>query len=258
MFLFSQQTYHDPEAYIFGKSGTVSVSPWSLYTNPSGLAAVAHPVVGMGYSNDYQLKELSARTLLIAWPGNGYVIAVGVMQDGCETFNYQQYNLALARQMAPWLRMAVRPVLTVRHQSGVADETIFTVDAGFQILPVNNVTLGFYINNPAMSQWQYADDYAEYYPTIAAAGVAYRPDNMLEMEFGILKLPEASPLFSFGITRSVFDRVVLRGAVSTAPVRIGLGTSVKWRAFTIDVGGCHHASLGISSSFGLLFHLFKN
>jgi hypothetical protein len=256
--IFSQQTYHDPEAYILGKSGTVSVSPWSLYTNPSGLATVAHPVVGMGYSNDYQLKELSARTLLMVWPGNGYVIAGGVMQDGCEAFNYQQYNLTMARQMAPWLRMAVRPVLTVRHQSYVADETIFTLDAGFQILPVNTVTLGFYITNPAMSKWKYADDYTEYYPTIAAAGVAYRPDNALEMEFGILKLPETSPLFSFGITRPVVDQVILRGAVSTSPVRVGLGTTVKWHAFSIDVGVCHHASLGLSSSFGLFFQLFNN
>ncbi|MGQ1945849.1 hypothetical protein ACT3CD_01945 [Geofilum sp. OHC36d9] len=256
--LFSQQPYGDPEAYVLGKSGTVSTSPWSLYANPSGLATSVRPVFGMGYSNDYQLQELSARTLLMVWPGNGCVIAGGVMQDGCEAFNYQQYNVAVARQMAPWLRMAVRPVLTVRHQSGVSDETVFTMDAGFQILPVNNVTLGFYSTNPAMSKWQYADDYTEYYPTTVAVGVAYRPANELEMEFGILKLTDTSPLFSFGITKPVFDRVILRGAVSTSPVRIGLGTSVKWRAFSFDVGVRHHASLGISSSFGLLYYLFKS
>ena len=256
--LFSQQSYGDPEAYVLGKSGTVSNTPWSLYANPSGLATSVHPVFGMGYCNDFQLKELSSRTLLMVWPGKDCVIAGGVMQDGCEVFNYQQYNVAVARQMAPWLRLAVRPVLTVRHQWGVSDETIFTMDAGFQILPVNNVTLGFYSTNPAMSKWQYADGYEEYYPTTVAVGVAYRPANELEMEFGVLKLTDTSPLFSFGITKPVFESVILRGAVSTSPVRIGLGTSVNWRAFSVDVGVRHHASLGLSSSFGLLYHLFKN
>lgn len=256
-FLWSQQQFNSPVEGVLGKSGATDQTPWSFFSNPAGLAMVNRPLAGVGYASDYHLRELSSRTLFVVFPTKWLVIGGGFVHQGFEYFNYQQYSLTASRAMAPWLNLSLRPNITVRHQMGIEDRTIFTLDAGLQFKPHDQVRIGFYANNPAQSKWRFYGDDEEYHPTVISTAIAYSPSSKVDMELGVLKQNLEAAHLSFAISAPVHNNVMIRGAASSAPIRLALGVGLDWQGFTFDMGMNYHASLGVSSAFGITYSLPK-
>lgn len=251
----SQQEFSSPVEGMLGKSGAVDETPWSFFTNPSGLATVQMPSVGAGYASNYNLKELSSRALFVALPTKWMVVGGGFVHQGFEHFNYQQYSVITSRQMAPWLRLALKPNITIRHQTGLNDITVFTLDAGLMLQPHSQVLIGFYTNNPAYVKWRFEDGEHEQFPSTVGTAISYNLAGNFEIELGVLKRNYEEAHISFGLTTPLHKSVTLRAAASSAPIRLALGLGIKWQDFTFDMGLNHHESLGFSSAFGIIYSL---
>jgi len=257
LFLWSQQQFSSPVEGVLGKSGAADQTPWAFFSNPAGLAYIDQPLAGIGYSSDYHLKELSSRALFAVVPTKWLVVGGGFVHHGFEHFNYQQYSVTTSRQMAPWLNLSLRPNITVRHQTGIEDRSLFTLDAGLQFQPHDQVKVGFYANNPAQTRWRFYGEEDEYHPSMVGAAITYFPSSNVDMELGILKQNLESAHISFVLSAPIHSNVILRGAVSSAPIRLAFGMGLSWQGFTFDMGMNHHALLGFSSAFGITYSLPK-
>lgn len=256
--LFSQEQFTTPVEGILGKSGALDQTVWSFFTNSAGLSSIENITAGVGYENEYSLKELSTRALLVVVPTKYLVVAGGFAHQGFEKFNTQHYNIAFSRKMAPWLSLSVRPHFIIRHQEQLQDLTLFTLDAGLQLYPSNKVKIGFFVDNPVQSQWKLHSEELEYQPTIVRSAFSYKPSTIIDMELGVLKQDNYKTHISYALIAHLHKYVVVRGAVSSSPIRFALGMCVEWQGIDFDLGLNHHTALGISSSFGITYAFSKN
>lgn len=246
--------FFSPVDQGIGRTGALGHTPWSFFTNPSGIAGLDRPSAGFGYHSGFQIMELGTRAAFAAIPTSLLTGAAGFSHFGFEHYSMQQYSIATARQMAPWLRLGIRFNYFLRHQTGSENFAIATLDAGIQIEPDAKVSIGFFTINPARIKWK-LHDWDEYQPSIVAAAIGYKPANNLNLEFGVLKNAGYPTDVSFSMEAPLHKTVVLRGAVATEPFRLGFGTGFLWQSLGFDVGFNHHATLGFSSTFGMLFYL---
>ncbi len=248
--------FHSPADCIIGCTGAVENSAWAFFSNPSGTSGVSHPVAGIGYESPYSIKELSSRALFIIMPINIITIGGGFSQYGFTNYNIQQYALSFAREMAPWLRLGIRFNYLLRHQLYLRNLDLIIVDFGFQIIPLENIVMGFYVINPSQENWN-SDNSNDHYPSIVSASVLYKPTQGLILETGVLKQIENKAVFSFTLDKNIADKIALRGGFSSSPFRYGLGTRIKLADLSFDVGLNYHSALGISSAFGMLYEFGK-
>ncbi len=246
--------FKSPTSGILGGSGALEKSLWAFFTNPAGLSELSTAVAGIGYQNDFHLKELSARTAFVSVPFRTVNFSGGFSHSGYQHFNTQQYSLALARKLAPWLNMGVRFNYHHRHQSGSQNAQLITLDAGWQLAPSEKIHLGFYALNPARNQW-HQEDLEEDHGPLMATSVAYLPVSGLQLEAGLAKEMAFPPTFSLMLTSQVHKTMTLRGTAASAPLRFGLGSGLVWQNIHFDMGLAHHETLGFSSAFGLLYQL---
>lgn len=246
--------FKSPASGILGSNGAMEKSPWAFFTNPAGLSELTTAVAGIGYQNDFHLKELSASAAFISVPIGTTIFSGGLTYSGFQHFNTQQFSAGLSRRMAPWLNMGVRFNYHHRYQSNSHNARLITLDAGWQIAPSEKIHLGFYALNPARSPW-HLEDGKEEHPTIMATSVAYRPVSGLQLEAGLAKEVAFPPSFSLLLSSQVHKSISLRGTVASAPLRFGLGSGILWQNLRFDMGMAHHETLGFSSAFGLLYQL---
>ncbi len=253
--VFSQGVlFFSPVDQGIGRTGTLGVDSWSFFSNPAGLSGVDMPSAGIGYYSGFHIKELASRAAFGCFPTSLVTVAGGFTHYGYEHFNIQQYALAAARQMAPWLRLGIRINYFLRNQTGSERLGLATLDAGFQIDPDPKVSIGFFTINPARLKWNLSD-WSEYQASGVAAAIGYKPVQSLNLELGVLKNVGYPVETCFAIEAPIHKQVVIRGAVTTEPLRLGFGAGFKWQLLSFDLGINHHSTLGFSSSFGILFYL---
>ena len=243
--------FHNPIDYGIGRSGAVTLNPWSHFSNPSGISDVSDITVGLGYHRLFEVKELDSKTLLCIIPTKLLTTGVAYNYFGFEYFNIQRYNLSVARSIAPWCKMGIRINYNTHRQIDAERNNIMTFDAGLQFKPAERIRIGFYAVNPASTKWK-LPDWDEYQTVFLSAGIAYEPVENIFLEAAILKNSKFPAEFSFSLEVPLYERIIIRGAVAAEPLRLGLGTGFKWNLFTLDAAFNYHSALGISTSFGLL------
>lgn len=244
----------NPSDQIIGRTGAIGKDGWSFFSNPSGLSTVNSTMAGIACYSGFHLKELSSRAALAVLPLRGITAGAGMVHFGYEHYSIQQYAIVTARDMAPWLKLGVRFNYFVRHQTGNETMGLFTLDAGLQITPHRHVILGFYAVNPALQKW-YLHDWDQEQPSLVAVAVQYRLSSLFTLELGLVRQSPFHPEVSLGLDFSVHKQAVIRGGFVSQPLRMGLGTGFVWQNLIFNVGVNHHATLGFSSSFGIILHL---
>jgi hypothetical protein len=202
----------------------------------------------------YGIKEFSSQSAICIIPTKLLIVGTGYVYYGFEQYNVQRANLSAARNIAPWCKMGMRFNYISKYQIFTERHNLFTVDAGLQVKPAESVGIGFYAVNPFALKWE-LPFWEEYQTSFLATAVSYEPVKMLSLEMGVIKNMKLPEQFSFSLNVPLHEQVILRGAVLTNPVSIGFGGGFKWKPLTIDVAFNHHATLGFSSSIGILYSI---
>ncbi|GAO29002.1 hypothetical protein JCM15548_11155 [Geofilum rubicundum JCM 15548] len=247
-------SFKSPLGGILGSSGALEKSPWAIFSNPAGLSVLKKPVGGIGYQNDFYLKELSTRTAFASVPFHGSIFSGAFTHSGYQHFRKQQYHLALSKNLAPWLNMGLRFNYHLRYLTGRKNQRLLTLDAGWQLAASEKIHLGFHALNPARSQW-HIEGQKENHLVVLATSVDYRPVSDVRLEAGLAKKLAFPPTLSMMVESQVHEAVTIKGTAVSAPLRFGLGTGIIWQSLGFEMGLMHHETLGFSSAFGLLYHL---
>jgi len=254
---YSQHSsFKNPANEILGNKGTLEKGPWAFFTNPAGLSDIDYIIIGIGNQNDFLIQELNARTIFASIPYKSSTLTAGYTYTGFRLFNIQEYNFALAKQLAPWLNMGIRFNYSNRQQNGKMKAQIFTINAGWQLIPLEQIQLGFYMRNPTQNKWR-TDYESKNSQTLIATSLAYHPSKNIVLEAGISKYIDYDPSVSLMLTSKIYKTISIKGNVSSSPLRIGLGSSLTWQNSQFDIGLSHHETLGLSSAIGLIYNLSK-
>ena len=250
--LSSVNLFSTPTNEILGRPGSTARGPWSLFSNPAAIAGIQSPVAGAGYMNSFHLRELGSGALFAIVPTRVVTAGVGISRFGFSNFSMQQFSFIAGREMAPWLWMGTRFNYHSKQQALSSTRRVVSFDAGIRLVPTNELIVGVYLINPAQARWN-LEGFQEYLPVQVATSLNYKPPGNIELEVGIAKEMNRSPEISAYIGIPVVKDVELRGALSSNPMRLGVGSGVRWTFIVFDVGFNHHPYLGYSSSFGMIF-----
>lgn len=260
LILFSPSAYaqyelfNNPVDHGLGRTGAVTVNSWSHFSNPSGIADMTELVAGIGYNNLFGVKELDSKAAICIIPTKLIIIGAGYVYYGFEDYNSQIINLSVAKNLAPWCKMGMRFNYMSRRQIHSESLFLFTLDAGLQLKPAENVGIGFYAVNPMALKWE-LPNWEEYQSSYISAALLYEPAKQLLIEVGLVKNIKTPTEMSFSINVPIHEQVVLRSGMMTNPIRLGFGGGFKWKPVTIDLAFNHHSVLGFSTSVGLLFSI---
>ena len=248
--------FNNPVDHAVGRTGALTIDSWSHFSNPSGISDINEITAGIGYNRLFDVKEFDSKSALCIIPTKLINIGAGYVYYGFELFNIQRINLSAARNIAPWCKMGMRFNYLVQRDIYAEKISIFTLDAGLQLKTSEKTALGFYAVNPMAVKWK-LPDWEQYQTSYLAAAFLYEPVNELSFEAGIIKNMKLDHEFSFSLNVPIYDKIILRGAVMSNPIRLGLGGGFKWKPIKLDIAVNHHSVLGFSSSFGLLFSIPK-
>jgi hypothetical protein len=256
-FLFAEAQHYDfpsPVSFSLGLSGASDTTVWSLFSNPAGISKVDNPAAGIGYHNAFLTEALSSQTAFGVVPLSLLNAGVVYSRYGNQLFNHQHIALSMSRSVAPYLRMGVRfrYVMRTIQQAETAD--VFTFDAGFSFDASGKVTLSVFSRNPAEQSLK--DEFSE---QPLASFLAVACDVKLSPAFGVIadimhRNNLSRQIYGFGMSARIHSAVEIRGAVSAKPVRLALGTSIRWEGIELTLGANHHDQLGLSSTAGIVWH----
>ncbi|MCL2074743.1 MAG: hypothetical protein FWH18_12545 [Marinilabiliaceae bacterium] len=253
--IFAQDDlFNNPVDHALGRTGAVTVDTWSHFSNPSGISDIEQIKVGIGYNRLFEVKDFDAKAAICIFPTKLLNIGAGYVHYGFELFNTQRVNISAARSLAPWIKMGMRFNYIIQHEISSDKHSIFTLDAGLQLKPSEKTGLGFYTVNPFAVKWK-LPHWEQYQTSFVAAAFLYEPIKELSFEIGAIKNMKFDPEYSFALNVPVFDKLILRSAILTNPIRIGFGGGFNWKPITLDFAVNHHSVLGFSSSFGLIFSI---
>ena len=248
--------FQSPTTAMLGTPGASEKGEWAFFSNPAGRAFLREPVATIGYQNDFNLKELSSATALLSYPTKALNISGGYLRSGFEHFNTQQLSLKFSRIMAPWLSLGLGFSHSMSALGASEQDKITTMDAGFRLMPNSSLVFGFYTINPAQTKWR-KHEYESFYPSAVAASLSYLPHEDLNIEFSIQKDINNDPLASLKLEGKAANAIILRGAVSGKPLRLGFGAGLHLDSLRFDMAMNHHRALGFSSAFGISYY-FEN
>ena len=253
--LFAQDDlFNNPVDHGLGRTGAVTVDAWSHFSNPSGIADIDGITAGIGYNRLFDVKDFDSKAAIGIFPTKLLNIGAGYVYYGFELFNTQRINLSAARNIAPWCKMGMRFNYIFQRDISAETISIFTVDAGLQLKTSEKTRLGFYAVNPMAVKWK-LPDWEQYQTSYMAAAFLYEPVNELSFEAGVIKNMKLNPEYSIALNVPIYEKIILRGAILTNPIRIGFGGGFNWKPLTLDFAVNHHSVLGFSSSFGLIFSI---
>ncbi len=246
--------YPSPVSNSLGLSGAGDTTVWSVFTNPSGISSVSSTIVGGGYHNSFGIPALSAKSVFAVVPSRMINSGAGYSHYGNDLFNVQQAFLAFARALSPDLHMGCRFDYIYRYIHGVPAQGVFLIDAGFRYSISENVLLAVMAENSGQTEITDEDINHPLPASLAVScGVRLSPSFFLTADIAH-RADLSSQIYALGLSARVHNLVEFRGALSAKPVKLAIGTALRWYGVEMNISASHHDHLGMSFTTGIAYY----
>ncbi len=234
-----------------------SVDFWSSMNNQAGLAFMENPAVGIGYNNEFFIKELSTKYAGGALPvvKNG-VMGFMVSQFGYTLLNQTKFGLSYAMKFSENFQGGIQFDYFHLKLGDIYGSTgAFTFELGGIYKLSENWIIGTHLFNPAMVKLAEYDD--ERMTTTATAGVAFIVSEQVSLSGEIQKAMEHKASLRFGMNYNIVEAFSLRAGVASKPTKISFGFGINFINFELDFAFSYHEVLGFSPSTGIIYRFNK-
>jgi hypothetical protein len=228
----------------------------SIFYNQAGLANIKKTSIAFYYENRFLVKELSARSGLIAFTTGSGNFAIHYNTTGpsqwSESIAGISYSRYLSKKLSTGLKFNYFGIRLPEENTTVATVS-FELGAIYQL---NNKTFfGVHIANP------YAPaittlNYSVQIPWDLTVGGHTNFSENFTLSYEIEKIESQSSILKVGVQWEATKNVFVRGGLNTNPSQFFTGFGYKTQFLSIDTAFSYHQYLGYSPSVALKFSFF--
>jgi hypothetical protein len=236
-----------------GLSGAGDTTAWAQFANPAGISTLAAPIAGMGYHNAFGLEDLSSKSAFAYLPTPLVTASASYVNYGHPLYSLQRFAAGISRKMSPRLHMGVRLAYLLRGIGGIENDGTFLLDAGMRFSPTPALMFGIMALNPGRAKI-INQDTEQIFPSLLALALTYHVSPEVNIIVDLMHQSQSpTQHYALEMEAQVHPSVMIRGAISDQPVRLAIGSGLKWQHFQFDISVNHHNPLGFSSSAGLSY-----
>lgn len=224
---------------------------FTLFTNPAGLSQMNWRELGIFYSPaPFGVSELANGFMAFHEPTEYGSFAFGAMSYGFELYRENKFLLGYSYKYLNkyfiGLSVGYHTVSIKRY----GDDNAFILNLGGLIYIFDELRWGFALSNVNRATWGKEKDQI---PVLLNSGFSYDVINNLSLNLAVEKEINYKPSLQFGVAYNIVDFFGIRTGFSTEPDRYCAGVGINYSYFQFDYSVFHHAELGFTHQFGLLF-----
>jgi len=225
---------------------------WSSFQNQALLTGNKSFAAGINYENRFNISEIGTRTGGVIIPAGEASLGVIYSHFGYTHFTRQLAGLSCGLSLSDAVDAGVQIDYIAERTSGEYDNRhILTFEAGLLISPKENISIGIHLFNPVPGSIR-----KSFLPTGLRAGAGIDLSKVLfagaeaEMSTG------EKLIIRTGFEYKVFEKIMLRGGLSTGNTSFSFGLGYRYKALNLDLSFATHERLGITSNASVIF-IFK-
>ncbi len=246
------QTSFGPRLTAMGNNGAAVKDIWSTEANAAGITGINLPTIALNYTKYLLDNELSKQAIAFVLPLKNNFLGVSFQRYGITQYNEIKGGLAIAKKFGDNLSLSLKGNY---HQISIANygaTTAFSVDVGAMYKLNEQLTFGFYINNPAVQKYG-SNQVQKIIPTVFHLGSAYYATDKLLLASTLSKDLHASIDFSLGIDYKIIDLISLRAGLSAKPFKHYAGFGINYRKLMVDFAVENDPNLNYTPQIALAY-----
>lgn len=230
---------------------------WSLHNNPAGMAYLNFPVVAINYASRFSMKELSTKTLAVAYPVQKSVVALDMNYFGYALYHEMKVGLAYGRRLGKYFSAGIQlDYLSVAFGEHYGSRSKVTFGLGVQSEVLENLTLGAYVYNPLGIRYDTLQSLT--IPFVFRTGIAYSFSDRLLTTFET----EKNSLLDYWNVRAgveyIFNKnLAVRMGTGLHQEVFSFGLGYNWKNLTFDLASTVHQQLGLTTQISILYTFRK-
>lgn len=230
---------------------------WSALNNQAGLADIEGATLGVGYNNEFLLKEMATRYVGFAMP---------VTKNSAFSLNVSQFGYSLLNQTKLGVGYGMK--FTERFSGGIqldyfhlklgdlyGSTGALTFELGAIYKLSDQWIIGSHIFNPVMAKL--ADYNDERMTTVINAGCTFIASDQIRISAEAEKAMDTKPSVKIGIDYVIMDFLSIRTGAASNPTKMAFGFGLNFSNFSLDLAGSYHQILGFSPSTGIIYRFNK-
>ncbi len=239
-----------------GGTGLTLADPWSLRSNPAGIAGLKAPVAGLLYQRHFLSEDLAQQGLAVAIPVGKGCIGLGADRFGYSLYNETRASLAYAMRFGEGLRAAVQfNYLGVNLGGNYGSTAAFVGELGVQARISEQFWLGAHIFNPSRTKLGAVTEsnvvLDERVPTLLRAGLGWVVSSKLTLTGEAEKDIDRPERFRFGVEYMPSKALYLRTGISSGPVQGHFGAGIRVSRLEMDLAVSMRSKLGATPMINL-------
>ncbi|MEG1905039.1 MAG: hypothetical protein RR212_11630 [Bacteroidales bacterium] len=229
-------------------------APLSSYLNPAALSLSKKRALVCAYENKFLVKQLSTLTACYEQPNRLLDFSVLINYFGYDLYHETRCGLNVSKVLKPGLSLGARIYyygLQYADSKGLI--SVVSGDIGLQYLPVDNLRIGFLIQNPF--RVSYKQEGTEYdLPVCMEIGAEYQFADAASLLVAVEKDTRYPVCFKAGMSYEIERFLQLRIGVLSSPFMPTGGVGFCFDAFQVDAAFSYHSTLGLSPAISIRYN----
>lgn len=251
LFITSLHTQQSPCAITSStapaNASTAYKEKWTAFHNPAILTVIQNTSVSINYENRFELKELSTKSVSIAFPTKLVDLGLAMSHFGYSQYNEMQAGLGLARSFSSKFSMGVQfNYYSVYLSPTVGSKGTLVAQVGLlsEVLP--RFFVGFHAFNPAQTNIKVGIT-EKRIPSVFSLGSSYYFTDKLIWVAQLDKEVDYDLQWRTGFEYELIKELSVRMGGYGSPFVPSLGVAVQLKKLQLDVNVERHPVLGINS-----------
>jgi hypothetical protein len=235
-----------------GKASVAVQGTEAIFSNPSNLWGIDKKTVLLASEWRYGVENLRPISVGFIAPSKSSVLGFSYQNFSFESWHDHTLGVAYARKLMSKLDVGIHLKYQRIKVPSYESQNVLGFDIGFNTLIVNNLRLGFLIQNP----FPFKLNLTETVPSLLRLGLAYQVNINVLLSLETAKSLSYPTTFRFGLEYKFDKKWVLRGGFESYPAAFSFGLgAILSDNFKIDLAMSNHSVLGLTPAVSLAYFI---
>lgn len=239
-----------PRFTAMGKTGTALQDPYSLYSNPAGIANLKNPFTAISIEDHFFGNDIHSQSVMLVYPTRLGVLGYRIQNYGIQSaYGELTSGISFARIFGDQFSLALRLNYHQLKIPNYGSSVTFSVDFGAQYYLSDIWILGIQFENPG--NFKPNGDHYTQIPKQFHLGTSYRFSEQVLVAVDGRYSGKGKADASLGLEYAIVEWLKLRGGLSLNQFQHYAGFGFGYNRFLFDTAVTVHPSLGISPQIAI-------